>query len=586
MNKLRKGTLTAIALAAAGIVVQGSSHREGPNITKYPKLDGTDFYMFRSYEAGRGNYVTLLANYYPLQDPAGGPNFFMLDEDAVYEIHVDNNGDAREDLTFQFQFQNTRKNITVPVDGRPVAIPLINVGPIGPGRDDTANLNVEETYTLSLIRGARRTGQREAITALSGGSTFKKPVDRIGDKSIPAYAQYADNHIYDVSIPGCAAGGRVFVGQRREGFVINIGEVFDLINTNPVGPEDAETNDLAGKNVTTLALEVPIDCLVSNGPVIGAWTTSSIGKGTPAAGSINGNSGGSSVVTACPAGRPASAKPSPSFVPTQDCNGWVPANHPQALGNSSASSSAQTTVSSAGAACPAGQPASAKPSESFVPSQDCMGWVPANHPSARSAAAEVAPGQFTQVSRLANPLVNEVVIGLKDKDAFNASEPSGDGQFLEYVTHPTLPVLIQVLFGLAPPATPRADLVQVFLTGVPGLNQPAGVTPSEMMRLNTSIAAVPATSQNRLGVIAGDNAGYPNGRRPGDDVIDISLRVVEGILTNSAVPALTDGAISSATIAYDPAGNVTGNQNFRLFRDSFPYLATPLSPSPKPIHQQ
>ena len=491
MNRLGKGTLTALALAAAGIVVQGSSHREGPNITKYPKLDGTDFYMFRSYEANRGNYVTLLANYYPLQDPSGGPNFFMLDEDAVYEIHVDNNGDAREDLTFQFQFQSTRKNITVPVDGSPVAIPLINVGPIGPGRGDTANLNVEETYTLSLIRGARRTGQREAVTAASGGSTFRKPVDRIGDKSIPAYGQYADNHIYDVNIPGCAAGGRVFVGQRREGFVINIGEVFDLINTNPVGPEDAETNDLAAKNVTTLALEVPIDCLVSSGPVIGAWTTSSMGRGTPAAGS-----------------------------------------------------------------------------------------------GVRSAAAQIAPGQFTQVSRLANPLVNEVVIGLKDKDGFNASEPSGDSQFLDYVTHPTLPVLIQVLFGLTPPATPRADLVQVFLTGVAGLNQPAGVTPSEMMRLNTAIAAVPAASQNRLGVIAGDNAGYPNGRRPGDDVIDISLRVVEGILTNSSVPALTDGAISSATIAYDPAGNVTGDQNFRLFRDSFPYLTTPLSSSPRPIHQQ
>ncbi|MEO5894954.1 MAG: DUF4331 domain-containing protein, partial [Vicinamibacterales bacterium] len=302
-----KGTLVAMALAtAAGMVTQASSHREAPGITKYPKLDGTDFYMFRSYEANRADYVTLLANYYPLQDPAGGPNFFMLDEDAVYEIHVDNTADGREDLTFQFQFQKTSKNISVDVGGKMTAIPLINAGEIGPGRDDTAALNVEETYSLSLIRGARRTGQRSSITdAASGSATFKKPVDRIGDKSVPAYGQYADNHRYDINIPGCAAGGRVFVGQRREGFVINVGEVLDLINTNPLGPENGEINDLAGKNVTTLALEVPISCLVAGDPIIGAWTTSSMGKGTPAADGSTGN-GSSAVVTSCPAGRPSS----------------------------------------------------------------------------------------------------------------------------------------------------------------------------------------------------------------------------------------------------------------------------------------
>jgi hypothetical protein len=127
------------------------------------------------------------------------------------------------------------------------------------------------------------------------------------------------------------------------------------------------------------------------------------------------------------------------------------------------------------------------------------------------------PGQFTQVSRLGHALVNEVVIGLKDKDGFNASEPSDDVQFLEYVTHPTLPVLIQELFGVPAPAAPRNDLVAVFLTGVPGLNQPEGVRPSEILRLNTETFPVPPASQNPLGVIGGDNAGFPNGRRPGDE---------------------------------------------------------------------
>ena len=489
-HKLVKGTLIALALAVGGGVIHASSHREAPGITKTPKLDGTDFYMFRSYEAGRAGYVTLLANYYPLQDAYGGPNFFMLDEDALYEIHLDNNGDSREDLTFQFRFQRKSKDIALTVGDRNVAVPLINVGPIGPGRDDTGNLNVLETYTLDLVRGDRRTGQRAAISGVDG-ATFKKPVDRIGDKSLrdndPAiYNQYANNHIYDVDIPGCG-GGRVFVGQRREGFVVNLGEVFDLINTNPLGPENGETNDLADKNITTLALEIPTACLVAADPVIGGWTTSSAGKRKAAGGS--------------------------------------------------------------------------------------KGATP--------------PGQYSQASRLGNPLVNEVVIGLKDKDKFNASEPQGDAQFLDYVTHPTLPVIIQLLFGVPPPPVPRNDLVQVFLTGVPGLNQPMSVSPSEMMRLNTTIAPVAAPAQNRLGVIDGDLAGFPNGRRPGDDVVDIELRVVEGFLLSAnpaAFPRFTDGAITSATIAYDPAGNVSANPAFRLFRDTFPYLNTPLSPSPKPIH--
>jgi hypothetical protein len=487
--------LVAALVAAAGMTVNGSSHREAPGITKTPKLDGTDFYMFRSYEPGRAEFVTLLANYLPLQDVYGGPNFFTLDPSAVYEIHVDNDGDAREDITFQFRFTTTSKNFNVPVGDKMVGVPLINIGPIGPLAGDTGNLNVLESYTVSIIRGDRRRGRRSAITNAEDHSrTFRKPVDRIGDKSIAnndpnAYNQYANNHIFPIDIPGCDLGGRVFVGQRREGFVVNLAEAFDLINTNPLGPVDGETNTLAGKNITTLALEVPTSCLVDREPVIGAWTTASVGKGDNA---------------------------------FDDRRGF-------------------------------------------------------------------GEGQFSQVSRLGAPLVNELVIGLKDKDKFNANEPKDDEQFAKYVTHPTLPVLINALFGVSAPSTPRADLVQVFLTGVPGLNQPLDVRPAEILRLNTSIAPVAPASQNPLGVIAGDAAGFPNGRRPGDDVVDIALRAVEGILLSPApqtFPALTDGAFVSATIAYLPNGTITTSPAFRLFRDSFPYLQTPLSGSPHPPHQQ
>jgi hypothetical protein len=171
-----------------------------------------------------------------------------------------------------------------------------------------------------------------------------------------------------------------------------------------------------------------------------------------------------------------------------------------------------------------------------------------------------AHGNFRQISRLGNPLVNEVVIPLKDKDNFNASNPRHDAQFGSYVTDPELPHLMQAVYGIPAPATPRNDLVSVFLTGLTGLNQPANVRPSEELRLNMS---TPVTgSPNRLGVIGGDNQGYPNGRRLGDDVIDIALQVVEGELT---------------TNPNNLGDNV--NANNHAFSSTFPYLALPTSGS-------
>jgi hypothetical protein len=417
-----------------------------------------------------------------------------MDPDGVYEIHVDNTGDAVEDLIFQFRFQNRYKGLAVSAGGQDVEVPLANIGQIGPTRGDTGNANVVETYSVSLIRGDRRTGAASPlVNSATGSETFRKPIDRIGDKSIPNYAAYADDHIYDVTIPGCAMPGRMFVGQRREGFVVNLAEVFDLVNLNPLGPPDGGTNVLADKNVTTLALEVPTSCLVrGNDPVIGAWTTASERKHDDQG--EDGDSDGD-----------------------------------RDRGN----------------------------------------------------------GHYRQVSRLGMPLVNELVIGIRDKDSFNAHEPKDDAAFGTYVTNPSLPVLIEALFGVPAPATPRNDLVQVFLTGVPGLNQPKHVTPAEMLRLNTSIAPVPPAGQSPYGVLAGDLAGFPNGRRPGDDVVDIALRAVEGVLLPghpAAVEQLTDGAAISATVAYTPDGALTANPAFRLFRDRFPYLTTPLAGSPDPEH--
>ncbi len=497
-DSTRRIGMAVLTASLIGVGLQASSHREAPGITKTPKLDGSDFYMFSSYEPGRTNFVTLLANYLPLQDAYGGPNFFMLDPDAVYEIHLDNDGDAREDLTFQFRFKNTPKDKTLNIGGKDVAVPLVNIGPIGPGAADTSALNVIESYTVTMIKGDRRTGQRQVITnAATGGVTFLKPADRIGDKSFMGpYSEYADKHIYPVSIPGCAAGGKVFVGQRREGFVVNLAETFDLVNDNPLGARDSRINNLADKNVTTLALDLPAGCLTRPGqPILGGWTTTSAMKDADKGDDRDLNDG----------------------------NGEGRLRH------------------------------------------------------------------LKQVSRLGNPLVNEVVIGLKDKDTFNASEPKDDAQFATYVTNPTLPALLNALFGVTPPTTPRNDLVAVFLTGVSGLNMPPQVKPAEMLRLNTSIEPKAPAAQNSLGVLGGDLAGFPNGRRPGDDVVDIALRAEMGVLLSAAqAPSgnlpYTDGALVNATIGYTMDGLTTSDVAFQLFRPSFPYLQTPVSGSPAPTH--
>jgi hypothetical protein len=479
--------LTCLAMGSAAAIA--SSHREAPFVTGQPKVDGTDLYMFRSYESGRQDFVTILANYQPFEDPQGGPNFYMFDPNALYEIHIDNNGDAVEDLTFQFRFQNASKATALAVGGKQVKIPLINSGPIS--GVNPAALNVRETYSVDMVRGDRRTGAHSSVSNASGGGVrFDKPVDNIGDKSFGTggYAAYAAQHMYTVTIPGCSVPGRVFVGQRKEPFYIAVGRIFDLINLNPLGAEvGGNNNDLEGKNVSTIAMELPIACLTAGSePVIGAWTTASLRQG-------------------------------------------------RLLGANPATGLGQT---------------------------------------------ERPGGAWTQVSRVGMPLVNEVVIGLEDKDRFNGAKPKNDATFADYVTNPTLPALIQTLFpsAVAPTNFPRTDLLTVFLKGLKGLNQPQNVVASEMLRLNTSTPPTPPASQNPLGVAGGDNGGFPNGRRPADDVVDVSLRVAMGAL---CVLTGTSDALQVGCKPSDaPAGGLALTDGVRKtaanYGTAFPYLLTPL----------
>ncbi len=283
---------TLMTFTAAGVAVlttltwipaHASSHREAPFITTQPKIDGTDLYLFNSYEVGRSGYVTVLANYQPLQDSYGGPNYFKMDPNVLYEIHIDNNGDAKKDLTFQFRFQNNFRGITLPIGGQKVAIPLTQADQVN--APNFAALNVNEKFTLTLVRADRRIGQAAAVSRVGTGATsFDKPVDNIGTKTIPDYPGYANQHIHPINIPGCATPERVFVGQRQDGFAVNLGVIFDLVNTPVTVITDpalinAAPNTILDKNVTTLALEIHRSCFLavgSNDPVIGAWTTASI----------------------------------------------------------------------------------------------------------------------------------------------------------------------------------------------------------------------------------------------------------------------------------------------------------------------
>jgi hypothetical protein len=492
----------ALALAAAALVpfvALASSHREAPAITAMPKVDATDVFAFMSYEPGREGYVTLIANYYPFQDPFAGPNYFSLDETAQYTIRIDNDGDAREDISLIFDFNNElggegERGIRVPVGSKRVPVPLKNVGPVK--ADDLSMLNWKETYTLNV---RRRSGRSGFARSTDGTRVFTKPFDYAGTKTFgdaAAYDTYARQYIYEVQVPGCEQTGRLFVGQRDEPFQIAVGKIFDLVNLVPVEEgavpnlagiaQSPENDTLANKNITSLALEVHADCLKGSGNgVIGVWTTATQTEG------------------------------------------------------------------------------------------------------------EGEDMRFTQVSRLGMPLVNEVVVGLPSKDTFNRSRPRDDAAFLDFVTNPTLPVILDTLFrdavnaalpndvaSLAPANLPRNDLVAAFLTGFKGVNQLARVTPSEMQRLNTALPATPADQQSALGVLGGDLAGFPNGRRPGDDVTDIELRVAMGRLCHPLTINGTETNLGFCTPEDAPVGTAPFTDGAPTsaadFDTRFPYLRTPI----------
>ena len=449
MNKTR-----LIAIACAGLAVLGtaslspvtaSSHREAPLISQDPLADNTDVYAFVSPSSQ--DKVTMIATFIPLEAPYGGPNFYKFDDNVLYEIKVDNDGDAREDVTFQFRFRTTVRN--------PSTF-LYNTGPIT--SLESTNWNVQQTYSVTRVEGSW--GKRSTVLA----SNVPTPPVNVGLRSTPNYEALATAAIRQ--LPG---GIQVFAGQRDDPFFVDL-NVFDLLG---VPPGDTNNSDsLAGYNVHAIAIEVPIAMLTANG-----------------------------------------SRPSSSNDPNAVIGIWSTASRPS------------TTV--------------------------------------RKDGDEKSQGTMIQVSRLGQPLVNEVVIPRGAKDLFNSLEPTEDAAALPFVLDPEVPKLLSAIFGVQSPPGPREDLVTIFLKGIPGISQPPGVRPSEMLRLNTAIP--PSLSPSPFGVLGGDVAGFPNGRRLTDDVVDIALRAMAG-----ATPLTPTFIVSPNNILGD---GVSGND--KPFLTSFPYLSTP-----------
>jgi len=448
-----------------------SSHREAPEISKDPVADSTDVYAFVSPD--QPDTVTLIANYVPLQLPSGGPNFYEFGDDVRYEIHIDNNGDGRAEISYQFRFSTQ------------VSDPntfLYNTGPIE--SINSANWNRKQFYDVTVVNGS---------SSRVLGTGLACPPCNIGPLSTPPsfYPGIAASAVHSLG-----GGISVFAGQRAEAFYVDLGAIFDLGDLRPFAnlhttfglpglPKAPGVNATNHLNVHSIAIQVPISAVTISGhPTIGVWTTAS----------------------------------------RQRVTLWDADN-----------------------------------------------------------GENVNAGPWRQVSRLGNPLVNEVIIPLGKKDLWNSLPPADDKQFAEYVTQPGLAALLPVLYpgvfpnlaALVKSGKPRADLEAILMTGIPagiikGFTNFTGSVVADMLRLNTSIPA--AKNPNMFGLLGGDPAGFPNGRRIADNVVAIELRAIAGVTyplidskfkPDAAAGLLTDG-LTAASVSASPLGQ-------------FPYLGVPYS---------
>jgi hypothetical protein len=484
MAVAKKGTpiIALIAMAAGAIALaliaargtspepaQASSHREAPLISEDPVADNTDVYAFRSPD--KPDTVTIMANYIPLEEPAGGPNFNTFGEDVVYAINIDNTADGKEDIVYEFRFRTeTRNGDTF----------LYNTGPIDSLSDP--DWNRPTFYSLTRIDRKKKTNLGQSLPT--------SPVN-IGPRSTPTYTSLMAQAVREIP----RGGGKVFAGQIDDPFFVDLGSIFDLAGLRPFNPAhvlplpaEEGVDGVGGFNTHMIAIQVPIEQLTRDGKMHAAGDREAV-LGIYAS-----------------ASRPR--------VRTLKDNGRVRSN-----------------------------------------------------------------GREIQVSRLANPLVNEVVIPLGRKDRWNSEDPDDEEAFVEEYSEPEVTRLENLLYPVLDdaPETGRGDLVAIHLTGVPGLNFTSN-DKAELLRLNTGIPpSGPVGTGNRLGVLAGDFAGFPNGRRLEDDVTDIDLRAF-ACGYGPIVGPLIEGLGQCGGNANRTPNNLLGDgvdENDRPFKVNFPYVGEP-----------
>ena len=459
-------TVMALMIGPAPTASKAASHREAPLIALDPTADITDFFMFRSYEAGNDDKIDLIMNVIPGEEPSSGPNYWNFDPTVLYAFNIDNNANGTADnIRFEIQFKNEFRGVNKDLG---LFLSYVAVPPItaldGPGSE---GLGMRQTYTVTMVRGDKRT--------VLGSGKIAVPSD-VGPRTMPDYASLAAQGVYNLG-----KGVRVFAGQREDPFYIDLGAVFDTLNLRrtplPLLTTAEDANDsanafgvdmLSGFNVHTIALEVPASLLTRDG------------KG-----------------------------PSTTAFPI--------------LGAYASTSRRNTRV-------------------------------------LRDDGHGDSDNRWVQVQRLANPLINEAVIGTKDKDRWNSKDPRSESQFLDYYLNPRLATALQLVFNVPASTSNRTDLVNLLLK-----YKPADKNLSELLRLNISVPPTAFGSQKRLGPLAHNAAGvstpdpaaWPNGRRPIDDVTDVAVRVVGG---SNYIAALAGDGINTDD------GTITG---------TFPFLGLP-----------
>ena len=411
MRKFLNATFASLAVLAlvvglAPTASSAASHREAPLISLDPTADITDFFMFRSYEAGQEDKIVFIMDVIPGEEPSAGPNYYNFDPSVLYSISVDNDKDGEaDDVRFEIRFKNEFRGI---VKDLGLFLSYVALPPItaldGPGSE---GFGLRQTYTVTMFRNGKKTVLGQDLIAVPSN---------VGPRTMPDYESLAAQGLYEVK-----NGIRVFAGQRDDPFYIDLGAVFDTLNLRAPGVEM-----LSGFNVHTIALEVPADLL------------------------------------------------------TKDREG------------------AEET------------------------SQPVLGAYASTYRRAVRVLGGNESGDWVQVQRLANPLVNEAIIGTVDKDKWNSLDPSRERRFVEYYTNPRLVTALEAVFGAD--AEPAFDLRDVLLTYAPGNYEKL----SELLRLDISVDPVALASQDPLTALAGDGAGWPNGRRPIDDVTDVAVKVIGG----------------------------------------------------------